>query len=153
MKVQVLWVSSKSDPPGQSKIWLEQVLTAIKVKEYFLTKLRSADPNKVMKDPSPKQEIPRKGADAREKQAKLLRDNVERVDVLQNNEKTLEAEKRTQYLLQRGAENIRALTFFDKRRLGCGDIEREFKDIVTLAKCFFQKGKKRDSRKVITIHA
>ena len=82
---------------------------------------------------------------------RLLRDNVERVDVLQDNEKTLEAEKRTQYLLQRGAENIRALTIFDK--LGRGGIEREFKDIVIMAKCFFQKSEKRDSRKDITIQA
>ena len=100
MGVQVLWVCSKSDPTGQSKIWLEQVLTVKTVKENLLTKLRSADPNKVLKDPSPREEIPRNGEDVREKQASLLRDNVEKVDVLQDNEKTLEAEERTQYLLQ-----------------------------------------------------
>ena len=100
MGVQVLWVSSLSDPTGQSKIWLEQVLTVKTVKENFLTKLRSADPNKVLKDSSPREEVPSNGEDAREKQARLLRDNLERVDVLQDNEKTLEAEERTQYLLQ-----------------------------------------------------
>ena len=64
--------------------------------------------------------------------------------------KKLEPEKRTQNLLQRGAENIRALTIFDK--LGCGGVEREFKDIVIMAKCFFQKSKKRDSQNVIKVH-
>ena len=63
---------------------------AVTVKENFHTELRSADPNKALKDPPPRPETPRNGENAREKQARLLRDNSERVDVLQDNEKQLE---------------------------------------------------------------
>ena len=83
MGIQIFWVSSKSDPPWQFNFLLEQSLSAVTVKENFHTELRSADPKKVLKDPSPRPETPRNGEDSRENQAKLLRDNVERLDVLQ----------------------------------------------------------------------
>ena len=88
MGIQVLRVSSKSDPPWQFKIWLDQILTAVTVKENFHTKMRSGDQNKGLRDPPTKPEISRNGEDAREKQVRLQRDNVERVDFLQDNEKS-----------------------------------------------------------------
>ena len=151
MGLQVFLVSSKSDPPWQFRIWLDKILTAVTEKENFQTELCSADQNKVLRDTPTRPEISMNGEDAREKQARLLRDNVERVELLQDNEKKLEAKKRTQHLLQRGAENIRAMTILDKLR--CGGIKKKFKDIVIMVKCFFQKSKKSDSRKVKTIHA
>ena len=60
-RIKVCWVSSKSDPPWQLKIWLEQSLTAVTVKENFHTELRSADTNKVLKDLPPRPEIPSQG--------------------------------------------------------------------------------------------
>ena len=77
MGIQVLRVSSKSDPPWQFKIWLDQISTAVKGKENFHTELRSGDQNEGLRDPPTRPEIPRNGENAREKQAGLLRDNVE----------------------------------------------------------------------------
>ena len=82
MEFKLLGVSSKSDQTWQIKICFDQVSTTVTVKENFPTELLSADPNKVLKDPPPRPEITRNGEDAIEKQARLLRDNVERVDIL-----------------------------------------------------------------------
>ena len=120
---------------GQFKIWLEQFSTAVTVKENVHTELRSADPNKCWK--THHRDRTSQGTAKMLGKNRPLRDNVERVDVLQDNEKKLEAKKWTQPLLKRGAENIRALTTLDI--LGCGGIEREFKDIAIMAKSFFQK--------------
>ena len=77
MGIPVFWRSANSDPPWDFKIWFDQFLLAVMVKQNVNPDLLMEDPKPVKKHPVPQPETPRTGEDAqtvtdREKKIKWL---------------------------------------------------------------------------------
>ena len=79
--IPVYWTTANSDPPWNFKVWLDQFLMAVTVKENVNPDVMLEDPKPVLEEPEPRPETPRDGESAaataaREARDRLLRDRV-----------------------------------------------------------------------------
>ena len=63
MGIPVFWGTANLDPPWQFKIWLEQFLMAVTVKENVNPEVMLKDLKEVLEEPPPRPEPPRQGED------------------------------------------------------------------------------------------
>ena len=99
MGIPVFWASANLDPPCQFKIWLEQFLMAVTVKENVNPEVMLEDPKDILEEPPSRPETPRAGEDETAITARNLRDKLARDQVMLENE-----EKRTRG--PRGGHNV-----------------------------------------------
>ena len=88
MGIPVFWTSPNLDPIWNFKIWFDQFLLAVTVKENVIPEVLLEDPKAVLEEPLPRTETPKTGEGAqaipeREARDKLLRDKV----ILENEER------------------------------------------------------------------
>ena len=81
MGIPVFWTSANSDPPWNFKIWSDQFLLAVKVKENVNPEVLLEDQKPVIEEPMPRPETPRQNETEqattdREARDKSLRDKV-----------------------------------------------------------------------------
>ena len=79
--IPVFWTSANSEPPWNFKIWLEQFLLAVTVKENVNPEVLLEDPKPVIEEPMPRPETPRQNETEqattdREARHRSLRDKV-----------------------------------------------------------------------------
>ena len=79
--VPVYWTTANSDPPWNFKVWFDQFLMAVTVKENVNPEVMLEDPKPVLEEPEPRPETPREGEStaataAREARDRLLKDRV-----------------------------------------------------------------------------
>ena len=86
MGIPVFWASANLDPPWQFKIWFEQFLMAVKVKENVNPEIILEDPKDILEEPPPRPETPREGENEDARNARTLRDKLARDRVLLENE-------------------------------------------------------------------
>ena len=77
----VFWTKANSDPLWNFKIWLDQFLLAVTVKENVNPEILLEASKAVIEEPKPRPETPRRGEDdagvtARETKDRLARDRV-----------------------------------------------------------------------------
>ena len=87
-RIPVFWTSANSEPPWNFKIWLDQFLLAVTVKENVNPEVLLEDPKPVIEEPMPRPETPRQNETEqattdREARDRSLRDKV----VLENEER------------------------------------------------------------------
>ena len=63
MGILVFWATANLDPPWQFKIWLEQFLMAVTVKENVNPETMLEDPKDTLEEPPPRPETLREGED------------------------------------------------------------------------------------------
>ena len=74
MGIPVFWTTANSDPPWNFKIWLDQLLLAVTVKESVNPELLLEEPKEVLLEPLPRPETPREcTSDCRERGQKPTR--------------------------------------------------------------------------------
>ena len=88
MGIPVFWTTANSDPPWNFKIWLDQFLLAVTVKESVNPELLLEEPKEVLFEPLQRPETPREHESAqaiaeREARDKLARDK----NLLENEER------------------------------------------------------------------
>ena len=81
MRISVFWTTANSDPPWNFKVWFDQFLMAVTVKENVNPEVMLEDPKPVLEEPEPRPETPREGESAaataaREARDRLLKDRV-----------------------------------------------------------------------------
>ena len=81
MGIPVFWTTANSDPPWNFKVWFDQFLMAVTVKENVNPEVMLEDPKLVLEEPEPRPETPREGESAaataaREARDRLLKDRV-----------------------------------------------------------------------------
>ena len=88
MGIPVFWASANLDPPWQFKIWFEQFLMAVTVKENVNPEIILEEPKDILEEPPPRPETPREGENEDARNARILRDKLasDRV-VLENEER------------------------------------------------------------------
>ena len=88
MGIPVFWASANLDPPWQFKIWFEQFLMAVTVKENVNPEIILEEPKDILEEPPPRPETPRDGENEDARNARILRDKLamDRV-VLENEER------------------------------------------------------------------
>ena len=94
MGIPVFWTTANSDPPWNFKIWLDQFLLAVTVKESVNPELLLEEPKEVLLEPLPRPETPRENENAqaiaeREARNQLARDRI----ILENDEEELEDQR------------------------------------------------------------
>ena len=82
----VFWATAKLDPPWQLKIWFEQFLRALTVKENVNPEVILEDPKDILEEQPPRPETPRDGENEAAKTAKNLRDELATDRVMLENE-------------------------------------------------------------------
>ena len=88
MGIPVFWASANLDPPWQLKIWFEQFLMAVTVKENVNPEIILEEPKDILEEPPPRPETPRDGENEDARNARILRDKlaIDRV-VLENDKR------------------------------------------------------------------
>ena len=86
MRIPVFWASANLDPPWQFKIWFEQFLMAVTVKENVNPEIILEEPKDILEEPPPRPETPREGENEDARNARTLRDKLVRDTVLLENE-------------------------------------------------------------------
>ena len=86
MGIPVFWASANLDPPWQFKIWFEQFLMAVTVKENVNPEVILEEPKKKLEEPSPRPKTPREGETETATIARNLRDKLARDRVMLENE-------------------------------------------------------------------
>ena len=88
MGIPVFWASANLDPPWQFKIWFEQFLMAVTVKENVNPEIILEEPKDILEEPPPRPETPRDGENEDARNARILRDKlaIDRV-VVENEER------------------------------------------------------------------
>ena len=76
MGIPVFWASANLDPPWQFKIWFEQFLMAVTVKENVNPEIFLEDPKDILEEPPPRPETPREGENEDARNARTLRDKL-----------------------------------------------------------------------------
>ena len=64
MGIPVFWTTANSDPPWNFKIWLDQFLLAVTVKESVNPELLLEEPREILSEPLPQPETPREQENA-----------------------------------------------------------------------------------------
>ena len=86
MGIPVFWASANLEPPWQIKIWFEQFLMAVTVKENVNPEIILEEPKDILEEPPPRPETPREGENEDATAARSLRDKLARDRVLLENE-------------------------------------------------------------------
>ena len=86
MGIPVFWASANLDSPWQFKIWFEQFLMAVTVKENVNPEIILEEPKDILEEPPPRPETPREGEKEDARNARTLRDKLARDRVLMKNE-------------------------------------------------------------------
>ena len=86
MGIPVFGASANLDPPWQFKIWFEQFLMAVTVKENVNPEIILEEPKDILEEPPPRPETPRDGETDDATSARNLRDKLARDRVLLENE-------------------------------------------------------------------
>ena len=86
MGIPVFWASANLDPPWQFKIWFEQFLMTVTVKENVNPEIILEEPKDILEEPPPRPETPREGETEAATIARNLRDKLARDRVLLENE-------------------------------------------------------------------
>ena len=76
MGIPVFWASAILDPPWQFKIWFEQFLMAVTVKENVNPEVILEAPKDILEEPPPRPETPREGETEAATSARNLRDKL-----------------------------------------------------------------------------
>ena len=81
MGITVFWTTANSDPPWSFKVWFDQFLMSVTLKENVNPEVILEDPKPVLEEPEPRPETPRENENAavtaaREARDILLRDRV-----------------------------------------------------------------------------
>ena len=87
MGIPVFWASANLDPPWQFKIWFEQFLMAVTVKENVNPEIILEEPKDILEEPPPRPETPRDGENEDARNARILRDKLAMDRVVLENEK------------------------------------------------------------------
>ena len=74
MGIPVFWTSASSDPPWNFKIWLDQFMLAVTVKENVNPEIILEDPKEVIEEPMPRPETPPETENAEERTDRENRD-------------------------------------------------------------------------------
>ena len=86
MGVPVFWASANLDSPWPFKIWFEQFLMAVTVKENVNPEIILEEPKDILEEPPPRPETPREGETENATAARNLRDKLARDRLLLENE-------------------------------------------------------------------
>ena len=86
MGIPVFWASANLDPPWQFKIWLEQFLMALTIKENVNPEVILKEPKGILEEPPPRPETPREGETKAAMTTRNLRDKLARDRVMLENE-------------------------------------------------------------------
>ena len=86
MGIPVFWTTADSDPPWNFKIWLDQFLLAVTVKESVNPELLLEEPKEVLLEPLPRPETPREHENAQAITEREARDQLARGKILLENE-------------------------------------------------------------------
>ena len=86
MGIPVFWTTANSDPPWNFKIWLDQFLLAVTVKESVNPELLLEEPKEVLLEPLPRSETPREHENAQAITEREARDQLARDKILLENE-------------------------------------------------------------------
>ena len=79
MGIPVFWTSASSDPPWNFKIWLDQFMLAVTVKENVNPEIILEEPKEVVDEPMPRPETPGEAETAQAVTDRELRDRL-RID-------------------------------------------------------------------------
>ena len=86
MGIPVFWTTANSDPPWNFKIWLDQFLLAVTVKESVNPKQLLEEPREILFEPLPRPETPREQENAQAIAKREARDKLARDKILLENE-------------------------------------------------------------------
>ena len=86
MEIPVFWTTANSDPPWNCKIWLDQFLLAVTVKESVNLELLLKEPREILFEPLPWPETPRGKENAQAIAEREARDKLARDKILLENE-------------------------------------------------------------------
>ena len=86
MGIPVFWTTAKSNPPWNFKIWLDQFLLAVIVKESVNPELLLEEPREILFEPLPRPETPREQETAQAIAEREARDKLARGKILLENE-------------------------------------------------------------------
>ena len=86
MGIPVYWASANLDPPWQFKIWFEQFLMAVTVKENVNPEVMLEEPKYILEEPPPRPGTPREGEIEAVTAARNLRDKLATDRVMLKNE-------------------------------------------------------------------
>ena len=86
MGIPVFWTTANFDPPWNFKIWLDQFLLAVTVKESVNPELLLEEPKEVLLEPLPRPETPREHENAQAITEREARDQLARDKILLENE-------------------------------------------------------------------
>ena len=84
--IPVFWTTANSDPPWNFKIWLDQFLLAVTVKESVNPELSLDEPREILFEPLPRSETPREQDNAQAIAEREARDKLARDKFLLENE-------------------------------------------------------------------
>ena len=88
LEITVFWASANLDPPWQFKIWFEQFLMAVTVKENVNLEVILEAPKDILEEPPPQPKTPREGETEAATTARNLRDKLASdIVVLENEER------------------------------------------------------------------
>ena len=90
MGIPVYWTTANSDPPWNFKVWFDQFLMAVTVKENVNPEVMLEDPKPVLDEPEPRPETPREGESAAATAAREARDTLLKDQVAAENEERRE---------------------------------------------------------------
>ena len=90
MGISVFWTSASSDLPWNFKIWLDQFILGVTVKENVNPEIILEEPKEVVDEPMPCPETPRETETAQAVADRENRDRLRRDKVIQENEERRE---------------------------------------------------------------
>ena len=90
MGIPVFWTTANFDPPWSFKVWFDQFLMAVTVKENVNPEVNLEDPKPVLEEPEPRPETHREGETAAATAARKARDRLLRDRIAAENEERKE---------------------------------------------------------------
>ena len=90
MGIPVFWTSTGSDPPWNFKIWLDQFMLAVTVKEGVNPEILLEEPKEVIEEPMPRPKTPGENETAQAVTDRELRDKLRRDRVILENDERRE---------------------------------------------------------------
>ena len=90
MGIPVFWTTASSDPPWNFKIWLDQFMLAVLVKENVNPEIILEDPKEMIDEPMPRPETPGEAETAQAARDRENRDRLRRDKVILENEERKE---------------------------------------------------------------
>ena len=151
MGIPVFWTTANSDPPWIFKVWFDQFLMPVTVKENVNPEVMLEDPKPVLEEPEPRPETPRERESAAATAAREARDRLLRDRVAAENEERRERGPKVGHNIYYNEDQKRLVS---RRFLAFGTGEKkrfvqknphveisklEFKETVRLAKETFEK--------------